>query len=88
MCIPLIGQTVGIGEGQAEIELVGGERVRAHTALFPELETGSYVLIDRGMVIEVIDEAQAESMVAFYADLNTLWDEQDALAESDAPLSS
>ena len=24
MCIPLIGQTVGIDEGQAEIELVGG----------------------------------------------------------------
>ena len=82
MCIPLIGQTVAIAEGQAEIDLVGGERVRAHAALFPDLGTGSYVLVDRGMVIEVIDEAQAESMLAFYADLNDLWDEQDALAEA------
>ncbi len=87
MCIPLIGQTISIDDGQAEIELVGGERVRAHTALFPDLGSGSYVLVDRGMVIEVIDEAQAESMLAFYADLNDLWDEQDALIEASEPAS-
>ena len=87
MCIPLIGQTVSIADDQAEIELIGGERIRAHAVLFPDLTVKDHVLVDRGMVIEVIDAAQVESMLAFYADLNNLWDEQDALAELTKPAS-
>lgn len=81
MCIPLIGQTISTEDDIAVLELVGGERVQANIALHPDVQAGEYVLVDRGLVIEVIDAEQAESMINFYADLSNLWDEQDALVE-------
>ena len=81
MCIPLIAHVISVAEEMAELELVGGERVRANVALYPAVEPGEYVLVDRGLVIEVIDAEQAERMVGFYKELAELWAEEDARVE-------
>lgn len=81
MCIPLIARTIAIDDGMAEIELLGGERVRANTALHPDLLPEQYVLIDRGLVVDVIDREQAESMAAFYTEIIDLWNEEDGASD-------
>lgn len=79
MCIPLIGRAIELAGGVAEIELVGGERIRADVALHPDLSIDQYVLVDRGLVIEVVEADEAERIVAFYAELENLWAEEDVL---------
>jgi len=81
MCIPLIAQVIAVADGMAELELVGGEQVRANVALHPDVRPSAYVLVDRGLVIEVIDAEQAERMVGFYNELADLWAEEDARVE-------
>ncbi|MGI8643972.1 MAG: HypC/HybG/HupF family hydrogenase formation chaperone [Thermomicrobiales bacterium] len=81
MCIPMIARTIAINDGMAEIELLGGERVRANTVLHPDLLPEQYVLIDRGLVVDVIDREQAESMATFYTEIIDLWNEEDAASD-------
>lgn len=78
MCLPLIGRVVTLETHVARVELIGGEIVQVSTALQPELGIGQYVLVDRGMIIESIEEAEAESMLAFYTELGNMWAEEDA----------
>jgi hydrogenase maturation factor len=40
---------------------------------------GQYVLLDRGMIIEVIDADQVEEMLQFYTELTEMWEKEDAL---------
>ncbi len=80
MCIPLIAQVVSVSDGIAEVDLVAGERVRADVTLHPTVSASQWVLVDRGLIIEVIDAEQAESMIEFYADLSAFWDDQEVAA--------
>lgn len=78
MCIPLIGRVLALDGERAQVELVGGEIVRVDPVLHPTVASGDHVLIDRGLIIEVIDAAQAESMLAFFRELEALWDAEEA----------
>ena len=81
MCIPLIAQVLAVDDVMADLELLGGECVRANVTLHPTVGPGEYVLVDRGLVIEVIDAEEAQSMADFYNDLSDLWAEEDARLE-------
>ena len=78
MCIPLIARVIEVADGMAEVELVGGKPARANVALHPDVAAGQYVLLDRGLVLEVIDAEQAESILAFYSDLEDMWAKEEA----------
>lgn len=83
MCLPIVARILGVEADQAEIELLGtggGGRTCAGLALYPDAAPGAYVLVDRGLVIELIDEAQAETILGFYAELAELMveDEEEA----------
>jgi hydrogenase maturation factor len=84
MCIPLVARVCAIDAGRSETGLIevellsGGSRVEVSPALFPEVDIGQHVLVDRGLIIELIDAEQAESLLAFYAELEQAWDELEA----------
>ncbi len=70
MCLPLVGLVRAVHADQAEVELLGdGRVVSAGLGLYPETEPGRHVLIDRGLIIELIDAEQAEALLALYAEM-------------------
>ncbi len=78
MCLPLIARILEIDRGMATVKLVGGEIVQVNTAPRPDTDAGQYVLIDRGMVIDVISAEEAQEMLSFYTDLGDMLAEEDA----------
>lgn len=78
MCIPLVGVVILREGSMASVELVGGERVTVEATLHPDVAPRQHVLVDRGLVIEVIDAAEAEGLLQFYAELDDLWADEDA----------
>ncbi len=78
MCLPLIARVLEIDRGLATAQLIGGEIVQVDTAPRPDTDAGQYVLIDRGMVIDVISAEEAEEMLTFYTDLGDMLSEKDA----------
>jgi hydrogenase assembly chaperone HypC/HupF len=83
MCLPLVGRIVLVDAEQAEIELLGdGRRASAGLALFPEAAAGQHVLIDRGLVIELIEAEEATALLAFYAELAASLDPEPDVVEA------
>jgi hydrogenase assembly chaperone HypC/HupF len=78
MCIPLIARVVAVEGERATVTLIEGETVQANLALHPDVAVGQYVLVDRGLILEVVEAEQVETMLAFYTELNDLWTEEDA----------
>lgn len=79
MCLPLIARVTAIEDEYATVELLEGETVRVSIAIKPDVAVGQYVLLDRGMIIEVIDADQVEEMLQFYTELTEMWEKEDAL---------
>lgn len=79
MCLPLIARVIAIESEYATVELLEGETVRVSIAIKPDVAVGQYVLLDRGMIIEVIDADQVEEMLQFYTELTEMWEKEGAL---------
>ncbi len=77
MCIPLIARVRSISSTVAEAELVDGRIVKVNAGLQPDVQVGAHVLLDRGLIVEVIPADQVEEMLEFYTELTNLWSEQD-----------
>ncbi|MGI8549891.1 MAG: HypC/HybG/HupF family hydrogenase formation chaperone [Dehalococcoidia bacterium] len=82
MCLPLVARVSVVEGEQAEVELLGdGGQAQVSLALYPDIVAGQYVLVDRGMVIEAIEPAQAEELLAFYTELGQMWDQEEVAVE-------
>jgi hydrogenase expression/formation protein HypC len=81
MCLVLPARVLGVEGQSAEVELYGGMRATASLILRPNAAVGDYVIVDRGMVLEVIEPAEAEALLAMYAEIGDL-----LAAEEDAML--
>ncbi len=92
MCQILPARVVGVNGQEAQIELHGGMLTRASLALHPEVTVGQYVLFDRGVVLEVLEPAEAAAIIAMYEEIGQLLEEADAAqwlsAPSAAPIST
>jgi len=78
MCLPLIAQVLSVDGMTAEIRLLEGQVTTVNAILEPDVAHGEYVLVDRGMIIEVIAPEQVQEMLAFYTELTELWAAEDA----------
>ena len=78
MCLPLIAQVQSVTGSIAEIKLLEGQVTTVNTTLTPDLKGGEYVLVDRGMSIEVISAEQVQEMLQFYQELTDMWAVEDA----------
>ncbi len=73
MCLPLIGRVVAIEGELAEVTLLDGKTVRAIRATEADVAAGWHVLIDRGLIVEVVSAEEVEHMLAFFRELTELW---------------
>lgn len=78
MCLPLIARVQTVEGNLAQVKLLEGEIVHVNASLQPQVTAGEYVLLDRGLIIEIIDAGQVEEMLRFYTELTTLWEKEDA----------
>lgn len=78
MCIPLIARVRSIDKTVAEVELSDGRVVQANAGLQPDVQVGAHVLLDRGLIVEVIEADQVPEMLQFYEQLTDLWAVEDA----------
>jgi hydrogenase assembly chaperone HypC/HupF len=76
MCVVLPARVVSRSADSAEIELHDGQRVSASTELAPEVTPGEYVLVDRGVVLRVIEADEAEAILAIYAEMAEVLDDE------------
>jgi hydrogenase expression/formation protein HypC len=72
MCLIVPSRVVRVVGEQAEIELPDGQRATVGLTLVPDVRVGDYVLVDRGLVLKTIDQAEAETILAMYAELAEL----------------
>lgn len=80
MCLVLPARVLAVHGGLAEVELHDGQHAMASTELVPDLSPGLHVLVDRGMVLRVIEPDEAEAILAIYAEMEQLLDEAPAHA--------
>ena len=78
MCIPLIARVHSIRNSVAEAELVDGKIVRVNAGLQPDVQVGAHVLLDRGLIVEVIEDDQVQEMLQFYQELTDMYAMEDA----------
>ncbi len=78
MCIPLIARVRAISKTVAEAELVDGRIVQVNAGLRPDVQVNQHVLLDRGLIVEIIESDQVQEMLDFYTELTNLWSGQDA----------
>lgn len=78
MCLPLIAQVQSVSGSTAEIRLLEGQVATVNTTLAPDVTEGEYVIVDRGMIIEVVSAGQVQEMLQFYQELTDMWAVEDA----------
>jgi len=81
MCLVLPARVVSRDDQSAEVELHDGQRVSAGTELTPDVQPGQYVLVDRGVVLRVIEPEEAEAILAIYTEMAELLEEEASVAE-------
>lgn len=81
MCIPLVGRVLTVEENLASVELMEGQVAQANHALHPDVAVGEYVLLDRGLIVEVIDAEQANEILSFYTEMEQLWAEEEVRSD-------
>ncbi len=73
MCLPLIGRVVTIEGDLAEVTLLDGKTVLAIRATEAVAEAGTHVLLDRGLIVEVVSAEEVEHMLRFFTELTEMW---------------
>ncbi len=77
MCLPLIAQVLSVDERGAEIRLLEGQVTTVNAILEPDVKRGEYVLVDRGMIIEIVAAEQVQEMLDFYTELSNMYAAED-----------
>lgn len=72
MCVMLPARVLRVTGIQAEVEMGDGQRTTANAINCPDLAAGEHVLIDRGLIVERIDAAEAEMLMAMYGDIEQM----------------
>lgn len=78
MCLVLPARVVSVNGATAEVLLYGEQQaVTAGTQLTPDVRPGNFALIDRGVILRVIEPEEAEAILAIYAEMGDLLDQED-----------
>jgi hydrogenase assembly chaperone HypC/HupF len=78
MCLILPAKVIAVDGPRAEVELHGGGRATVGCDLVQNVAAGDFVLVDRGLVLQVIAPAEAEAILAMYAEIGELLAEEPA----------
>jgi hydrogenase maturation factor len=72
MCLPLVAQVIAFDGEYATVVLATGTTMRANPALHPEVQPGAHVLVDRGLIVEVITAEQAQEIASLMEEIEEL----------------
>jgi len=75
MCIALPGKIVAISGEEADV-LVRETIRKAGLQLYPETQLGDYVLVKSGLVVQVLPESEALSLIAFLDEMLAFLDSE------------
>ncbi len=78
MCLPIIAQVQFVTGSIAEIKLLEGQVTTVNTTLAPEVKEGDYVIVDRGLIIEIVGAEQVQEMLQFFKELTDMYAVEDA----------
>lgn len=73
MCVSIPGRVVGIDGNEAQLDVLGAQR-KASTLMLPEVSVGDFVLTSAGMIVEIIDEDNAQATISLFQELMKLDD--------------
>jgi len=71
VCQILPSRVIAVRESEADVELADGQRATVSTLVAPAV-VGDYVLVDRGFVVQTISADEAQTIIALYAEMNSL----------------
>ena len=83
MCLAVPVRVIEI-EGQVGRVELGGVLRDISLALTPEAQVGDYVLVHTGFAISVLDEEEAQESLKLFAELEEVWEQEDAENSADA----
>jgi hydrogenase expression/formation protein HypC len=81
MCLVLPAKILEVNGQSAEVELHGGMRASVSLSVTPHAAVGQYVMVDRGLVIQVIEPGEVEAILAMYDEIGRLLAEADSAQE-------
>ena len=78
MCLVLPAKVLAVRGQEADVEFHGGMQATVSLAVKPDVVIGQYVMVDRGIVLSVIEPDEVEAILAMYDEMGQ------SLAEADA----
>ena len=72
MCLAVPQQVISVQGDHADVEQSDGQRATVNCMLQPDIRPGDYVLVDRGLIIEKIEPAEAAAILQMYAEMGDL----------------
>jgi hydrogenase expression/formation protein HypC len=78
MCLVLPAKMLAVHGATADVELYGGMQATVSLAVQPEVAVGQYVMVDRGLVLSVIESEEVETILAMYDEIGQLLAEADS----------
>jgi hydrogenase assembly chaperone HypC/HupF len=79
MCLVVPYRVVAFLPAGVEVESADGQRIVVDASLTPDVAIDTYVLVDRGIVIETITSEEAQAILDMYREIASLLDTEDAL---------
>jgi hydrogenase assembly chaperone HypC/HupF len=71
MCLIVPARVLAVDGSSVEVDMQGVVAT-VDAALQPDVAVGQYVLIDRGLVLRIIEPEEAEAIMAIYAEMEEL----------------
>jgi hydrogenase assembly chaperone HypC/HupF len=71
VCLIVPAVVLAVDGRSVEVEMQG-LRATVDAVLAPDVAVGQYVLVDRGLVLRVIERAEAEAIMAIYAEMEEM----------------
>lgn len=84
MCLVLPAKVLAVHGQTADVELYGGMQATVSLAVQPDVAIGEYVMVDRGLVLSVIEPDEVETILAMYEEIGQLLTEADSAPDLDA----
>ncbi len=84
MCIAIPGRVTEVRDGQAQVDVLGSPR-KAGTALYPDVQPGDYVLVNAGLIVEILPPDEALANLALLEELMALEDQDEIFGPAGAP---
>jgi len=81
MCLVLPARVLEVSGQTAEVELYGGMQATVSLVVQPGVAVGQYVMVDRGIVLSVIEPDEVAALLAMYDEMAQLLTDADAAPE-------